>query len=120
VTYSGGPLTAGDEGLKAYAPDAISTSRDTDPVALFGVHNSARIVAQQGVLTIFGSERVPMETLVRTGAFPARALSRIVINPSRILAMRTSLLDVGITESTIFPDLEGLARETRRHFGFEF
>jgi hypothetical protein len=33
--------------------------------------------------------------------------------------MRNSLLNQGITESTVFPDLEGLARETKRHFGFE-
>jgi len=38
---------------------------------------------------------------------------------SVILPMRKSLLNHGITESVVFPDLEGLAREIKRVFGFE-
>lgn len=119
LSYADEPLTPGDEALKGYSPRAISAGKTTHPVALYGAHNSARIVAQQGVFTIFGTNGSPMETLLRSGAFPAIALSRVVIPPARIQSMRISLLNQGITESTVFPDLEGLARETKRHFGFE-
>ena len=119
VSYTGEPLAQGDEALKGYSPRSTPAGMTTHPVALYGAHNSARIVAQQGVFTIFGTNRSPMEALVRSGAFPANALFRVVIPPSRIESMRSSLLSQGITESTVFPDLEGLARETKRHFGFE-
>ena len=60
-----------------------------------------------------------MDRLVETDDFPPVALSCIVVNHTRIQPMRTSLLNQGITESMVFPDLEGLARETKRFFGFE-
>ncbi len=119
VSYTGEPLTPGDDALKGYAPKAATTSMNTHPVALYGAHNSARIVAQQGVFTIFGTNTVPMERLVKTGTFPAESLCCIEIPVTKIGAIRKSLLSHGITESTIYPDLEGLAKETKRHFGFE-
>ena len=119
LSYSDGPLTTGDEPLKGYAPHAGVSNMHTHPVALYGAHNSARIVAQQGVFTIFGKSRDAMDTLVRRRKFPQRALRCILILPSCIASMRLSLLNQGITESVVYPDLEGLARETKRHFGFE-
>jgi FRG domain len=119
ISFESGILTPGDDSLKGYAPSAAVTSATTSPVALFGAHNSSRIVAQQGVFTIFGSNNSPMETLAKTLNFPESALIRFIIPANKITALRRSLLNHGITESTIFPDLEGLARETKRHFGFE-
>lgn len=119
ISFTGGPLTPGDEALKGYSPGSTAATMHTHPVAIYGAHNSARIVAQQGVFTIFGKNRVSMEALVRNGTFPSAALFCIVVPPSRISWLRKSLLNQGITESVVFPDLEGLARETKRHFGFE-
>ena len=118
VSYSGEPFASGDEQLKGYLRSA-GAPMSAHPVALHGAHNSARIVAQGGVFTIFGKNKTPMESLVQKGIFPSRALSRIIIRPKCIQTMRDSLLKQGITESVVFPDLEGLARETKRHFGFE-
>jgi FRG domain len=119
MSYSGGPLTVGDEGLKGYAPRSTGSAMSNYPVALFGAHNSPRIVAQQGAFTIFGASRRGMEDLVNTGEFPSSTLSCIVVQAGRISTMRSALLNQGVTESVVFPDLEGLARETKRHFGFE-
>lgn len=119
LSYGGGPFVAGDADLRPYGPDSAASAANTHPVALYGAHNSPRIVAQQGVFTIFGTNRVPMEALVRNDTFGTEALCRIVITPARTEPMRGSLLNFGITESTVFPDLEGLAKETKRHFGFE-
>ena len=90
-----------------------------NPVALYGAHNSPRIVAQQGAFLLFGSGLVPMETLVQSGDFPRTALYKILIAPSNQQTIRRSLLSQGITETAVFPDLDGLAQETRRHFGFD-
>jgi FRG domain len=119
ISYDGGPFTPGDADLRVYSAETTALPTDSFPVALYGAHNSARIVAQQGVFVTFGAKRVPMQALVRQGRFPRKALSRIVVQGSQILEMRKSLLNQGITESTVFPDLDGLAREIKRHFGFE-
>jgi hypothetical protein len=118
ITYKGGPLAQGDEALNGYSPSTTG-SIGKYPVALYGAHNSARIVAQQGVFTIFGGERAPMEKLIGHSPFNGRELIKVSILAVRIAQMRKSLLNHGMTESVVFPDLEGLARETKRHFGFE-
>lgn len=118
ISYKGGPLEPGED-TKAYAPSNTPGSLGEFPVALYGAHNSPRIVAQQGVFTIFGDRKDPMETLITKGEFPAKSLRCIKILPSRVSDFRESLLNQGVTESTVFPDLEGLARETKRHFGFK-
>jgi FRG domain len=117
VSYSGGALSTTDEEIKSYTPR--STSMKVHPVALYGAHNSPRIVAQQGVFTIFGKGRVPMERLVLEGTFEPSTLTKIVVASEKIRRIRQSLLNQGITEAVVFPDLEGLALETKRHFGFE-
>ena len=119
LTYKGGPLTPGDDPLKAYVSSALGTGLGRYPVSIYGAHNSPRIVAQQGVFTIFGAEQLPMERLSKSPTFLRNSLTRVTIVPNRIADMRKSLLNQGITESVVYPDLGGLARETSRHFGFE-
>jgi hypothetical protein len=118
LSYSGGALTPGEEPLKGFSPSSNVAARNAHPVALYGAHNSARIVAQQGVFTIFGKSRTTMQELVRDGTCPPESLCCILISAARIHTMRRSLLNQGITESVVFPDLEGLAKETKRYFGF--
>ena len=84
LSYTGEPLSTGDEPLKGYSPRATPAETPTLPVAMYGTHNSARIVAQQGVFTIFGTNRAPMEDLAQTGAFPSGALFRVIVPPGRI------------------------------------
>jgi hypothetical protein len=71
------------------------------------------------VFTIFGRDTKPMETVFNLDEFPERCLVKVVFLRSVIAPLRRSLLSHGVTESVVFPDLEGLARETRRVFGFE-
>jgi hypothetical protein len=119
VSFEGGVLSPDDEAIKGYRPTPKFAGMHNQPVALYGAHNSARIVAQQGVFTIFGRDTKPMEQVFRSDTFPARCLTKITVPKSRILPLRKSLLNHGITESVVFPDLEGLAREIKRVFGFE-
>lgn len=117
LSYSGKPLAPGDENLKGYAPGTIKPDGLKLPVALYGAHNSSRIVAQQGVFVMFGAAVTPMES-VTLGKKATLPLTRVSIHPNAIPSMRASLLSHGVTESVVFPDLDGLARETKRHFGF--
>jgi hypothetical protein len=118
MSFDSGVLSPGDEAIKGYGPTPKFSGMHNQPVALYGAHNSARIVAQQGVFTIFGRESKPMEQVFRDDDFPVKCLTQFIIPRSVISRMRTSLLNHGITESVVFPDLEGLAREIKRVFGF--
>jgi len=119
VSFKDGPLPVGHELLGGYAPGGIAIDKISHPVAMLGSHNSPRIVAQRGVFVMFGTGRTSMQELVRKGRFPKEALIRMVFPPNKAFELRNSLLNQGITESTVFPDLEGLAQETKRHFEFE-
>lgn len=122
--FSGGVLSAKDSWLKRYSPSEVYTSSGPlPPVAMRGVHNSARIVAQQGFFTVFGPQAEPMEKtfgLVKDEkhVFPHDCLIKIVIPKAYVLKVREEIFSLGISESTIYPDLEGLASELKRTFGF--
>jgi hypothetical protein len=118
-SFDGGVLTPGDDALNAYKPTPTFSGMNNHPVALYGAHNSPRIVAQQGVFTIFGQNTVPMETVYEKENFPPDCLIRVTLKISVIKKIRTSLLNHGVTESVVYPDLEGLAREIKRIFKFD-
>lgn len=119
ISYSAGVLTPDDDALKGYRPTPGFSGMQNLPVAIYGAHNSPRIVAQQGVFTVFGREASAMEDAFAKDTFPSGCLAKIVFAKSAIPAIKKSLLSHGMTESVVFPDLEGLARETKRIFGFE-
>lgn len=105
--------------LKSYSPDAPGPgSPYPEPLAIYGMHNSARIVAQRGAFTLFGSDMEPMERLFTVNVYPRESLSKIVIPREHCATMLSSLVRIGYTDSVIFPDLEGLAQEIRREMGF--
>jgi hypothetical protein len=117
--YDRGVLTPGDSALHPYTPLTRFEDIPVHPVALYGAHNSPRIVAQRGVFTIFGQDTSSMESAFESFKFPRGCLTKIVLGRLTLPAMRSSILHHGITESVVFPDLEGLAREMKREFMFE-
>jgi len=119
VSYAGGVLTPGDDALKGYRPTPGFSGMQNLPVAIYGAHNSPRIVAQQGVFAVFGREAVAMEEAFANDGFPSACLTKVVFAKTAIAALKKAVLSHGVTESVVFPDLEGLARETKRIFGFE-
>ena len=88
------------------------------PVALLGTHNSARIVAQRGVFTIFGKNTSPMEKVFEDNNFPANCLTKLILPKEKIDEISKALFAIGFLDSVIFPDLPGLAKEIKRTFGF--
>lgn len=112
--YTGGVFSARDTQLGVYAPNAGPTLMPTAPVALYGTHNSPRIVAQRGVFTIAGTDLRPLNQI----AAGMSCLSRMVIRAADRAHLLAQLRGAGFTESMIFPDLEGLGRELRTTEGF--
>lgn len=118
VTYKGGPLSVSDQLLKTYTP----LSGDTPPAlpaAIYGIHNSPRIVAQRGVFTIFGSRVSSMQDIFAADPFSDRAMVKYVIPQGVADAILQKLYSTGFTEAVMFPGLDGLAKETKRLFGFK-
>jgi hypothetical protein len=119
-SYNSGILTPGDVPLNPYKPMTKFSDMYVDAVALYGAHNSPRIVAQRGVFTIFGQETVPMEQAYDHEKFPKSCLLKVTLDRAVLPEMRKSILNQGITESVVFPDLDGLAKEMKREFKFEY
>ncbi len=118
-SYEGGVLVPGDDALKGYRPTPSFSGMYNHPVALYGAHNSPRIVAQRGVFTIFGQNTNQMERVFVIENFPTDSLIKVTLTRRDLVEIRRSVLNHGITESVVFPDLEGLSKEIKRMFGFE-
>ena len=69
-------LSVGDKNLTWYAPKPNDLDiLPNEPLAIYGTHNSPRIVAQRGVFIIFGKSTIPMENK----DIPNGTLSRVII-----------------------------------------
>jgi hypothetical protein len=117
-SFAGGVLSVGDRQLMGYAPGAALDEMNTAPVALYGTHNSPRIVAQRGVFTVAGKQIDSMELFLANFADSSGCLTALTIKGANCESMLAQLRGVGFSESMIFPDLEGLARELRTSEGF--
>lgn len=107
-----------EEFLNGYMPTDTLKNRKPDPVALYGIYNNPRIVVQKGVFTIFGTNVQPMEELYVSHQYPQDCLLKLSIKKEDIGNLVGSLRRIGITDTSIFPDLEGLAKELKREFGY--
>ena len=104
--------------LAAYEELHKHTDMPNGPLALYGAHNSQRIVAQRGVFIVFGKSPTPMEKVSVAEKYPKASLSKINLKAVKIQRIRDELLGYGVTESVVRPDLDGLAMEIRRQFGY--
>jgi len=119
IAWAGEVLSPPDDPpLSGYQPFQPPTMIRNHPVAIYGTHNSYRIVAQRGVFVIFGKGMLSMEETYKNLRFPADTLLKITIPRDRIAPLMVALSQIGITDSVVFPDLDGLAKETKRYFGF--
>lgn len=81
-----------------------STAGTDLPVAVHPTSIHPRITAQKSCFTIHGKKRDPLSKLVGP-----RILSKYTIKTTNLCNMRRDLRLTGITHSSIFPDLDGLA-----------
>ena len=117
-SFDGGILVTKDPEIVGYQPSPTFAKMNNHAVALYGAHNSPRIVAQRGVFTIFGQNLHSMDDAYDTSVFPINSLQKIVLKKDILPELRKAVLSYGITESVVYPDLDGLAAEMRREFGF--
>lgn len=109
-------LAANDVLLNAYRPQLHIDNSGALPIAMYGVHNSQRIVAQRGVFVLFGSSTTAMnkEPLI----INHKTLIKLVISKTAKRDMFKALSNLGVTDSVVYPDLDGLAREIRYRYGY--
>ncbi len=87
------------------------------PVAVFPPLIDSRIVAQKSVFTIHGRLENGFNVLFRKYPEAQICMLRINSDPKRVEEMIIELNRLGMTETTIFPDLEGLSREIQAEYG---
>jgi hypothetical protein len=119
ITFQGDILSVDDSHLNFLAPGADLDNMIEDPLAIYGYHNSARIVAQRGVFTVFGKDTHPMEDIYSKKDYPPDCLLKLRLPKDKRADLLKSLFQLGFTHSVVFPDLDGLAREIKNFFGFK-
>jgi len=118
ISFEGDVLDSKREQVKSYSPKAELDERKNTAVMIYGTHNSPRIVAQRGTFGLFGKSVESMDKQFTRGAFSKETLQRIVIPADKVDEVAQSLFRKGIADSTVYPDLHGLALEMRRQFSF--
>ncbi len=81
------------------------------PLVLDMPHISRRVAAQRSQFIIFGTDP---SWLSETLKEPRAPIAEIVIAGHARDKVRSELRDTGVSESVIFPDLDGLGREIRQ------
>ncbi len=103
-------LTTADEHLEPYAP-MTKKKRHKSPVAMYGSHNSKRIVAQRGTFVVWGEEAKPLED------HKPGTLWKIRLTGTQKDLFR-DLVALGFSETMVFPALTFLADELDRAEGW--
>jgi hypothetical protein len=83
------------------------------PIAISPPHIVRRIAVQRGRFTLFGREPLGLNQLADN---EDSRLLKIRIPSTAIYRMRLDLATAGVSETTAFPDLEGLSRELVRYW----
>jgi hypothetical protein len=109
-----------DAVIRGYSPGNTDWEATMDmlPMAMYGTHNSTRIVAQKGVFMVFGQDVRDIQTAFCASTFDDRVLALVRIPKADIPHLRTSLYSLGITHGAVYPDLEHIALDLKREFGF--
>lgn len=112
-----GILSVGDDLLRGYEPMKEPRTPATNPIALYGVHNSQRIVAQRGVFVLSAMNTTPLNKIDFSDG-GKDLLRKMTIPLTQKKPLFNQLFAMGITDSVLFPDLDGLAREIKTRHGF--
>ncbi|MER8466578.1 FRG domain-containing protein [Mesorhizobium sp. M1396] len=105
-----------DSMIVQYHPKFDGKISRNEPLAIQGIVNNPRINAQKGKFIIFGSEPKTMEDFSSDFKIKHNGgiLRRIQVESRKRKIIMNDLESYGMTYSTVFPDLEGLAIEISR------
>jgi hypothetical protein len=106
-----------DEWETAYLPadedDLAEMNIPGPPLLLEFPHITRRVAAQRSRFMVFGTNP---GWLAEEFAKPDSTIRAITVDASAVRNIRVALRDSGITESVIFPDLDGLGRELKQRW----
>jgi hypothetical protein len=88
-------------------PRWTMTRLPNDPIAIFPTHIARRISSQRSCFTVHGSSANGFDQFAKG---KHACVKRIVVPAHAVLDTKLELLNSGIDDTTIFPDLEGLGR----------
>lgn len=116
--YEGGPVGAGWQLLERYLPEPYESNRiPPHPVALDPTFAAQRMLVQHSHFTLHGSDMRSLDALLGEAGLQESLLQvTLDFELADIDYYRWHLTLLGITETTVFPDLEGLARELRLEY----
>jgi hypothetical protein len=102
-------ISAGDKRLvKRWLPTRFTGSVIPKmPIAVFPTHIARRISTQRSCFTVHGKDFGGLDRLEHTRR---PLLCKLLIPSFRVRPIKRELIDGGIDEATIFPDLDGLGR----------
>ncbi|HXX33978.1 MAG TPA: FRG domain-containing protein [Thermodesulfobacteriota bacterium] len=117
-------LYTDSDAVEEFAPDTIIRDHYLDehkladlPIAVFPPHIDPRIVAQKSVFTIHGRLKNGFEVLLKKYAEEAQICKLMISSDQeKIRNIMKELNRLGMTETTLFPDLEGLSREIQAEY----
>lgn len=87
------------------------------PIAIIPPYINKRMSSQKSCFTVHGENKFGFENLYRNNK--TFNLVQLRISSTAVNKIKKELVNAGISESTLFPDLEGLAREIRFDFDME-
>src|SRR5262249_22095746 len=84
------------------------------PVAIYPTYVHARLRAQRSCFTIHGTDTRGLDSLL--AGKPILKRYRLDPDPACLQSMRSDLAVLGITDSVVFPDIDGLANELKERY----
>ncbi len=101
--------TNGDYDLAEEYLNLDFKSQGNEPIAISASYSNDRILRQKGCFTLHGDSERDILSIYRK--HKSNELCSIIINRKHVEQITEELSSTGISESSIFPDLEGLSRE---------
>lgn len=111
------PDFCGSRGTIHYFPDGTPYDDNTKPLAIYPKQHNARIVAQRGVFTVHGMDRLPINHLPlidRDTKMPR--IGKIIFKPTARQKLQDELWTLGISKVAIYPEPQSLADDLRMCF----
>lgn len=116
------PVSVDEHGARPYAPLPSSHQHvQSDwPLAVFGMHNSPRIITQQGTFVIFppGKAASMEQHALANLEKGSKALRAILVMKDALPSIVQALRRLGFAQSSLYPDLHGLSADLKTEFGY--
>jgi FRG domain len=115
-SYTEGVLLYNWPEIEPWFPEPFSeTLHVKNPVAIDPPHVARRVAVQHSRFTVHGTDENGIETIADANPKDNR-LVKIPVVKDKVQDIFEDLAACGIVETTIFPDLEGLARQLTREW----